>query len=174
MVSPTPHYRANPTPKPTIPQRGGPRRFSSSVPKPVSVDSDSTATDDDESANPSKASAPGESRRLDMANPDRPYHMWRGKQSHLCTSPGCFLPLTITADESGTLIPLKNVLIPDGYKHDTTISDRPWICPVRSCRRLFKAPVDFGNHFKVCLLHFLWMRGADNPYIGSSPWLPVE
>ncbi|KAH6640244.1 hypothetical protein F5144DRAFT_88768 [Chaetomium tenue] len=128
MVSPTLHYAVNPTPKPTIPQRGGPRRFSSSVPKPISVDSDSTSTDDDESTIPSKTSGPGESRRLDMANPDRPYHMWR--------------------DESGTLISLKNVLIPDGYKHDTTISDRPWICPVRSCRRLFKAPVDFGNHFR--------------------------
>ncbi|KAK4149529.1 hypothetical protein C8A00DRAFT_46879 [Chaetomidium leptoderma] len=34
------------------------------------------------------------------------------------------------------------------YTQDTTIPDRPWICPVRSCRRLFKAPVDFGNHFR--------------------------
>ncbi|KAK3291210.1 uncharacterized protein B0H64DRAFT_44584 [Chaetomium fimeti] len=131
MVPSTLHYaaaHAHPASKPTVPQRGGPRRLSSNVPKPLSVDSDSTETDNDEPTSPSEVSVPGESRRLDMANPDRPYNMWR--------------------DKSGTLVPLKNVLIPDGYKPDTTIPGRPWICPVRSCRRLFKAPVDFGNHFK--------------------------
>ena len=40
-------------------------------------------------------------------------------------------------------------MLPDGYEHDTTVPGRPWICPVRSCRRLFKTPLDFGNHFKV-------------------------
>ena len=40
-------------------------------------------------------------------------------------------------------------MLPGGYEDDTTVPGRPWICPVRSCRRLFKTPPDFGNHFKV-------------------------
>ncbi|KAH6843364.1 hypothetical protein B0I37DRAFT_216685 [Chaetomium sp. MPI-CAGE-AT-0009] len=136
MVPSSLHYGAHLhlTSKPTIPQRGGPRRLSTNAPNPLSGDSDSAETDDDEPTSPSEvsevsaANAPSESRQFDMANPDRPYNMWR--------------------DSSGTLVPLNNVLIPEGYKHDTTIPDRPWICPVRSCRRLFKAPVDFGNHFR--------------------------
>ncbi|KAK4096074.1 hypothetical protein N658DRAFT_56629 [Parathielavia hyrcaniae] len=63
-----------------------------------------------------------------MANPDRPYDMWR--------------------EQDGTLVSLLGALIPDSYEHDTTISGRAWTCPIRSCRRLFKATFDMGNHFR--------------------------
>ncbi|KAK3303700.1 uncharacterized protein B0T15DRAFT_487041 [Chaetomium strumarium] len=120
----------------TVTQRGGPRRSSALLKKADSEESDYTVTDD-ESVTASGAatdvpqlslSPTAPSRLLKMANPDRPYDMF--------------------ADGSGRLVRAMGALIPDGYKQDTTIPSRPWICPVRSCRWLFKALHDLGHHFK--------------------------
>ncbi|KXX74455.1 Transcription factor SFP1 [Madurella mycetomatis] len=97
----------------------------------------SSSDDDGESTRSDILSAPDVSaggqpygqHALHMANSDRPYNMY-------------------PSDESGKLAALHGALIPDGYKHDTTLPDRPWICPVRSCRRLFKSTLDLGNHFR--------------------------
>ncbi|KAK4118806.1 hypothetical protein N657DRAFT_659378 [Parathielavia appendiculata] len=132
MVESSLHNGARLSQRPTVPLRGGQRRSSTSR-NAVSEDSDSTDTneepdvrrsrhgDGDEPHGPSSETSG--SRRCDMADPDRPYNMWR--------------------ENDGTLVPMRGALLPDGYKHDTTIPGRPWICPVRSCRRLFKAP---GHH----------------------------
>ncbi|KAK3941389.1 hypothetical protein QBC46DRAFT_258636 [Diplogelasinospora grovesii] len=64
-----------------------------------------------------------------MANPDRPYNMW--------------------PDKSGALNSLWGALLPDGYELDTSTADRPWICPVRSCRCLLRTRQDLGHHFKI-------------------------
>ncbi|KAJ4289478.1 hypothetical protein N0V88_006960 [Collariella sp. IMI 366227] len=37
---------------------------------------------------------------------------------------------------------------PAGYTLDTTISGRPWVCPVRTCRRAFIKKSDLGFHFE--------------------------
>lgn len=47
------------------------------------------------------------------------------------------------------MVPTHGTLIPDDYKHDTTLPDRPWVCPIRNCRRLFLTLSDMGIHFKV-------------------------
>jgi hypothetical protein len=80
VVASSLHNRAV-RPKPTVPQRGGPRR-SSILLKEVSEDSDSADADDEPTVKVSRAADASEAignRRLDMANPDRPYNMWRGK-----------------------------------------------------------------------------------------------
>lgn len=42
-------------------------------------------------------------------------------------------------------------LIPEGYDLDRTVPGYPWICPIRSCRRIFKKIVSLGSHFVVGL-----------------------
>ncbi|KAK4159973.1 hypothetical protein QBC43DRAFT_326194 [Cladorrhinum sp. PSN259] len=71
---------------------------------------------------------PTTQKGLTMANAKRPYNEW--------------------TDGNGDLVTFQGVLIPEGYKHDTTVPGRPWICSIRSCRRLFKVQHDFSNHFK--------------------------
>ncbi|KAK3380828.1 hypothetical protein B0H63DRAFT_474433 [Podospora didyma] len=70
-----------------------------------------------------------EKQDIEMANPDRPYHMW---------------PI-----ESGELKGMGGALIPDAYTLDTTVPDRPWICPIRSCRYLYRLRNNLGDHFKA-------------------------
>ncbi|KAB5578792.1 hypothetical protein GE09DRAFT_1091064 [Coniochaeta sp. 2T2.1] len=52
-------------------------------------------------------------------------------------------------DESGVLVTTYGALLPDGYKLDDSEPGRPWICPVRSCRRLFDLARNLGHHFTV-------------------------
>lgn len=47
------------------------------------------------------------------------------------------------------LIQLWGALVPTGYQLDKTIPNRPWVCPVRTCRQAFAKPNDFGFHFEV-------------------------
>ncbi|KAK4185854.1 hypothetical protein QBC35DRAFT_438595 [Podospora australis] len=51
-------------------------------------------------------------------------------------------------DETGQLADMCGALLPKGYKCSTLVKDRPWICPVRSCRRLFKSRDTIGYHFR--------------------------
>ncbi|KAK3332788.1 hypothetical protein B0T19DRAFT_352626, partial [Cercophora scortea] len=64
-----------------------------------------------------------------MANPDRPYNMW--------------------PDDKGVLRNTPGILLPDRYELDNTMPDRPWICPVRSCRRLYAGRGVLGYHFRT-------------------------
>ncbi|KAK4173716.1 hypothetical protein QBC36DRAFT_193979 [Triangularia setosa] len=43
--------------------------------------------------------------------------------------------------------PMYGTLIPDGYEWSTARPGFPWICPVRSCRKLFPAVKQLGGHF---------------------------
>jgi len=55
-------------------------------------------------------------------------------------------------DEIGCLRPTYGALIPEGYQLSTTIAKHPWICPVRSCRKLFAKLRELGGHFVVSQL----------------------
>lgn len=52
-------------------------------------------------------------------------------------------------DEFGDLVSTYGALVPKGYTLDESLPERPWICPVRCCRRLFKSHLYLGQHFKV-------------------------
>lgn len=52
----------------------------------------------------------------------------------------------------GKDVPMCGALIPEKYDLDRTVPGYPWICPIRSCRRVFKKIVSLGPHFVVCLL----------------------
>ncbi|KAK4135112.1 hypothetical protein BT67DRAFT_291727 [Trichocladium antarcticum] len=129
---------------PTVPRRGGPTRRSTMA-LPVSEDGHDSADSENDTftgrtpdPNPSSSyTSTGPHKVFGMANPDRPYNMW--------------------LDDQGSVVPAYGALIPDDYKHDTTLPDRPWVCPVRNCRRLFLVLSDMGLHFKGrhrgCLLN---------------------
>lgn len=53
---------------------------------------------------------------------------------------------------NGKDVPMCGALIPEKYDLDRTVPGYPWICPIRSCRRVFKKIVSLGPHFAVCLL----------------------
>ncbi|KAK3389346.1 hypothetical protein B0H63DRAFT_463461 [Podospora didyma] len=65
---------------------------------------------------------------ITMAEPNRPYDKWIDPQT-------------------GEVLPLLGVLLPTGYKLDKTVPGRKWICPVRSCKRLFIKAQDLSFHF---------------------------
>ncbi|KAK3687743.1 hypothetical protein B0T22DRAFT_138109 [Podospora appendiculata] len=85
----------------------------------------------------------GDGDSIEVAEPDtgRPYTMW--------------------PDESGQLAPMNGALIPAGYKLDTTHPDRPWICPVRTCRRAFLKRQDLGFHFERAHYAYLFNDNGD-------------
>lgn len=76
---------------------------------------------------------PSEIHSLDMASKDRPYKVIRGKH--------------------GESISMCGALIPEGYDLDRVVPGRPWVCPVRSCRAVFKKIAGLGSHFSVSLVH---------------------
>lgn len=65
---------------------------------------------------------------LEMATPERAYPRWEDE--------------TISFQRSG------GAIFPGGYQKCTEIPERPWICPVRSCRLVYKTHLGLGNHFK--------------------------
>lgn len=89
MVEPSLHRRAAESGrKPTVPQRGGPRRISGVEETPTDdVEDAPRGRNEPLSADPlddetcDSSAAAGTDRVYDMANPDRPYNMWPGKQS---------------------------------------------------------------------------------------------
>ncbi|KAK3324038.1 hypothetical protein B0T19DRAFT_427561 [Cercophora scortea] len=85
----------------------------------------------------------GEEDSIQVAEPDtgRPYSMW--------------------PDQFGQLVSMSGALIPAGYKLDTTYPDRPWICPVRTCRRAFYKRQDLGFHFERAHYAYLFNDNGD-------------
>lgn len=51
--------------------------------------------------------------------------------------------------KNGENILMHGALIPEHYDLDRTIPGYPWICPVRSCRFVFKRIANLGSHFVV-------------------------
>ncbi|KAL2257274.1 hypothetical protein VTK26DRAFT_394 [Humicola hyalothermophila] len=86
-----------------------------------------TPIEDDEAS--SEVTDEATAKALHMANPDRPYDTW--------------------PDGSGVLVPVPGGLFPDGYKQDDTIPGLPWICPIRSCRHVFRDSHGLGYHLKT-------------------------
>ncbi|KAK0743884.1 hypothetical protein B0T18DRAFT_372064 [Schizothecium vesticola] len=82
------------------------------------------------------SSAIGESRTgkgtkgtsLQMANPDRAYNQW--------------------PDEHGMRQLPGILLLPDDYVPHHRVPGRPWICPIRSCRQLYKNVGGLARHWK--------------------------
>ncbi|KAK4176942.1 hypothetical protein QBC36DRAFT_186260, partial [Triangularia setosa] len=68
-------------------------------------------------------------QRLTTAEDSRPYTMW--------------------PDDNEQLVHMHGALIPTRYQLDSTVAGRPWICPIRSCRYLFKARHELGRHFSI-------------------------
>ncbi|KAK3693248.1 hypothetical protein B0T22DRAFT_449282 [Podospora appendiculata] len=153
------HYNAK---KASRPSRGGPksRRLRVEVAPLKPMDDEPTTSDDDDDAlngGPRRTRMPvniAPAQRTDfdhldlqddaasisessadigmsykMANSDRPYNMW--------------------PDDTGVLRSTPGILIPDGYELDNTMPDRPWICPVRNCRRLYAGRGFLGYHFRT-------------------------
>ncbi|KAK3361608.1 hypothetical protein B0T24DRAFT_538569 [Lasiosphaeria ovina] len=84
-----------------------------------------------------------------------------------------FHPAYSSLDHTGTLKRTCGTLIPDGYTLDETVEDRQWICPIRSCRRLYSSRRHLGSHFTM---HHLDCHLNDNldgtfsilPPVGTS------
>lgn len=80
-----------------------------------------------------RAYEPSEIHALEMASKDRAYKVIRGKD--------------------GEPISMCGALIPEGYDLDRAVPGRPWVCPIRSCRAVFKKITGLGSHFSVRLAH---------------------
>ncbi|KUI58945.1 hypothetical protein VP1G_06169 [Cytospora mali] len=65
---------------------------------------------------------------LEMATADRAYVTWSDE--------------TVSFKKSG------GAIFPDGYEKCTEIPKHPWVCPVRSCRLVYKTHKGLLNHFK--------------------------
>ncbi|KAK4234912.1 hypothetical protein C8A03DRAFT_18267 [Achaetomium macrosporum] len=55
---------------------------------------------------------------------------------------------TMWPDENGQLAHVYGALLPTGYQLDYAIPGRPWICPVRTCRKVFGSRRTLGYHFE--------------------------
>lgn len=75
---------------------------------------------------------PSEIHSLEMASKDRAYKVITGK--------------------NGESISMCGALIPEGYDLDRAVPGRPWVCPIRSCRAVFKKIAGLGSHFSVSLV----------------------
>ncbi|KAM7208340.1 hypothetical protein V8F20_001318 [Naviculisporaceae sp. PSN 640] len=146
------------------PSRGGPRQSLSSVKVALPDDSDDSENEISSNELPNRSQRAGwEGKRkrrgwlesssspvasrveenpssgedLTMANPHRRYDQWPDKHGNLKAAYGA--------------------LLPDGYVNSTAVPERPWICPIRSCRRVYKRLHELGYHFSVihrgCLLN---------------------
>ena len=86
---------------------------------------------------------------LTQAEPGRPYNMWPG----MCTFVSFIGNSNNSVDRTGRLFKLPGAtLLPAGYKLDSTFPGRPWICPVRTCRKAFPITADLAYHFEVWTL----------------------
>lgn len=72
---------------------------------------------------------PSDILSLEMASEDRAYKVIRG--------------------EDREFVSMCGALIPEGYDLDRSVPGRPWVCPVRSCRAVFKKIAGLGSHFSV-------------------------
>ncbi len=56
----------------------------------------------------------------------------------------------ISASEGQMLISAMGALLPERYEQ-STYPDNPWICPIRTCRKVFGRLKSLGGHFPVQL-----------------------
>ncbi len=185
LVEPELNYRAL---KPKV-QRGGPGRQSIRREIPQTDDSegdddeidahDTTDTEVSDEKGPRMVVHQQPPEFIDMANPDRSYDMWPGKVSLPCPY-SCSLSLIAFLGENGELKTMYLALLPDDYTLDRTLKKRPWICPIRTCRKLYGHRHDLGQHWKVwwstpCLI---WSsRGLTGRFSAVEVvpcWVPVK
>lgn len=96
---------------------------------------------------------PSEIKGIEMASSDRTYKVIKGKD--------------------GKMILMHGALIPERYDLDRTVPGCPWICPVRSCRLVFKRIINLGSHFVVSSLGsvgFVIGASAKMRPAGETPW----
>lgn len=107
-------------------------------------------TDDKDMDNSAAATpfTPGTvSNNISEAEPGRLYTMWPGESDAVgLRAPKLTNPCL---DENGQLASLYGALLPAGYQLDSTIPGRPWVCPVRTCRKAHCKRADLGFHFQV-------------------------
>jgi hypothetical protein len=103
----------------------------------------------------SSSSIPPDIQKIfDSAIDAGPYKLWIGASNVLqpdITSPCMFLQSLLTkhlADESGQGHSTVGGLIPPGYQKSADPLF-PWVCPVRSCRKLLPTLTGLGKHFIV-------------------------
>lgn len=91
---------------------------------------------------------------VDMAAPGRPYNRWWGELPWLlCSAAPMSKPLTACLGTyNGPLLATNGALLPEGYQLSTAIANHPWICPIRSCRKVFPKIDKLGCHFVVSSL----------------------
>lgn len=102
--------------------------------------------------------AVGPNAGIKMATADRPYSEWWGTASCTAPSSSCLSRTTLTRSSftdgnGGQLVHMHGALIPEGYQYDHTFPDRPYVCPVRSCRAACKVRHALGWHFTVSRRH---------------------
>jgi hypothetical protein len=112
----------------------------------VDDNDDSDAVADDSEMTPTPGVPP---KGITEAEPGRPYNMWPGEWRCPTVFSGWWTD-DFVSDESGQLMALSGALLPVGYQLDTTYPGRPWVCPVRDCRKAHCKRSDLGFHFSVC------------------------
>lgn len=55
----------------------------------------------------------------------------------------------VVKNKDGGDVRMHGALIPEKYDLDHTVAGYPWICSVRSCRKVFKKGTSLGTHFIV-------------------------
>ncbi|KAK0742798.1 hypothetical protein B0T18DRAFT_170317 [Schizothecium vesticola] len=91
--------------------------------------SDTSSLPEVESSSSDSEAGVDKRRIFRMANPDRAYNQW--------IDPG-----------NGSRQTMSGALLPDDYTKHTSIPDRPFICPIRSCRHLHKNISDLSIHWE--------------------------
>lgn len=79
------------------------------------------------------------------------YTSWIGKNDNVLMPNLKDQSDILRLDPDGHLVDSCGALLPKAYARDESVPERPWICPVRSCRRLYESIADLGSHFKVSL-----------------------
>lgn len=59
-------------------------------------------------------------------------------------------------------------LIPEKYDLDHTVAGYPWICSIRSCRKVFKKIASLGSHF---IVSFDSIPVIQTKTVARFPWL---
>lgn len=98
---------------------------------------------------------PSEITSIEKADDSRPYNVIKG--------------------QNGESILMHGALIPEHYDLDGTFPGSAWICPVRSCRTVFKRIVALGTHFNVSILRRV--QAGDTCLVviaGQASWLPIQ
>ncbi|KAK4448009.1 hypothetical protein QBC34DRAFT_301814 [Podospora aff. communis PSN243] len=103
----------------------------------TSSHSPSVQAQDPQGSRPAQIIYARPSEHIETTPSGRPYKMWK--------------------DDFGSLRKACGALIPDKYEFSDAIPGRPWVCPIRPCRKVFPGVTALGAHFsaehRAALLH---------------------